>query len=253
MFVSTIAAQIPRLLRAGVSQAEIARQLGVAHSTVGYHLRRLAQPPPISAPAVPAPDGASRTHDTRDRVAALLEAGHSRREIARMLGLTKQTVTYHARRLGREIDERFARRYDWNLVQQYYDDGHSVRECCAAFGCSSASWHEAMRRGALITRPAARPLDELLVTGRPCNRGYLKQRLLQADLKENRCEDCGLASWRDQQLSLSLHHVNGIRDDNRLENLRLLCPNCHSQTPNFAGRRRRVPTPPPARSPRSTA
>jgi 5-methylcytosine-specific restriction endonuclease McrA len=59
-----------------------------------------------------------------------------------------------------------------------------------------------------------------------------------AGLKDERCERCGLTDWRGQPLSLALHHVNGDGADNRLENLQLLCPNCHSQTPNFAGRNR---------------
>lgn len=53
-----------------------------------------------------------------------------------------------------------------------------------------------------------------------------------------RCEKCGLDEWRGSPLSLALHHVNGDRHDNRLANLQLLCPNCHSQTDNFAGRNR---------------
>jgi DNA-binding CsgD family transcriptional regulator len=242
--VSSLRADIAALLSTGHSQAAIARELSIAHATVGYHVRRLAEPVSTPPPAAPVPAGATRMHDTRHRVAALIDAGHTRREIARMLGLTKQTVSYHARRLGAGIDERFARRYDWELIQRYYDAGHTVRECCAAFGCSSASWHSAMRRGTLVTRPRAKSLDEILVEGRACNRGYLKQRLIQAGLKQDRCEDCGLVTWRDKPLSLSLHHVNGVRDDNRLENLRLLCPNCHSQTSNFAGRRRRAATAP---------
>jgi 5-methylcytosine-specific restriction endonuclease McrA len=71
------------------------------------------------------------------------------------------------------------------------------------------------------------------------NRSHLKGRLLGEGLKQNRCEVCGLAEWLGRPLSMALHHVNGDGLDNRLENLQLLCPNCHSQTENFAGRGRR--------------
>jgi 5-methylcytosine-specific restriction endonuclease McrA len=66
----------------------------------------------------------------------------------------------------------------------------------------------------------------------------LKLRLLSAGLKHGRCEECGLSEWRGKSLSLQLHHINGDRHDHRFENLRLLCPNCHSQTHNFGARNR---------------
>ena len=165
-------------------------------------------------------------------------------EIARSLGLSKSTVCFHARGLGVPPDERFNRRYDWVEVQRYYDAGHSISDCMEHFGFARKTFWDAVQRGAVKTRPQATPIDDLLVAGRIRNRGHVKLRLIGAGLKENRCEECGIDEWRGKPLSLALHHVNGDGTDNRLENLLLLCPNCHSQTENFAGRnvRRRPPT-----------
>lgn len=74
------------------------------------------------------------------------------------------------------------------------------------------------------------------------SRQHLKVRLLKEGLKKGVCERCGIDEWLGHSLSLNLHHVNGDGDDNRLENLALLCPNCHSLTPNFGGRNRRART-----------
>jgi Zn finger protein HypA/HybF involved in hydrogenase expression len=114
-----------------------------------------------------------------------------------------------------------------------------MRECQKRFGFSSKTWADAAARGAIKPRPAAAPLELYLVAGRNTSRAHLKKRLFAEGLKENRCETCGLTEWRGRPLSMALHHVNGDGRDNRLENLELLCPNCHSQTENFSGRGRR--------------
>lgn len=82
-----------------------------------------------------------------------------------------------------------------------------------------------------------KPLKDLLHKNIKTNRAKLKTRLLANKLLENKCYICGLPNvWQDKQLVLILDHVNGDSTDNRITNLRLLCPNCNSQTNTFAGR-----------------
>jgi transposase-like protein len=176
---------------------------------------------------------------TAERVRALLDAGLNGAAIARQLGISKSTVSYHKRRLGEPIDERCNRRYDWAEVQRFYDAGHSITDCQEHFGFARKTFMDAAARGDVQTRSPGAPIALYLVAGRKTNRTHLKGRLLGEGLKSNRCEVCGLTEWRGEPLAMALHHVNGDGLDNRLENLQLLCPNCHSQTENFAGRGRR--------------
>lgn len=83
----------------------------------------------------------------------------------------------------------------------------------------------------------AAPLQTILVKNSSFNRTHLKNKLLKNNLLKNECYICGqLPIWNNKPLSLQLDHINGISNDNRIENLRILCPHCHSQTENFAGK-----------------
>jgi DNA-binding transcriptional ArsR family regulator len=209
---------------------------------VAYHVDRLTRPREQRAEPAPVrlPNLKYARHEvgTRAEVARLLSEGLSRGEIARKLGRSKSTVSYHARRLGAPVDARGARRYDWEAVQRFYDAGHSVRQCQAYFGFSRQTWSAAVKRKAVVPRPYGLPLDELFLAGVHRGRHNLKRRLVLSGAKRNACETCGLSEWRGSPITLALHHVNGDRTDNRIENLMLLCPNCHSQTNTFAGRNR---------------
>ena len=134
------------------------------------------------------------------------------------------------------------KRYDWAAVQAYYDAGASYRSCRARFGFTAATWWKAVKGGRVIPRPPQVWTTEEALANSRC-RATIKRHLLRAGIIVNRCDWCGLSEWRGRPLSIQIDHVNGIRDDHRLENLRMLCPNCHSQTETFAARniKRRIP------------
>lgn len=64
----------------------------------------------------------------------------------------------------------------------------------------------------------------------------VKQRIVKDNLLDYHCNNCGIDSWQGETIVLDLDHINGNNRDNRLENLRYLCPNCHSQTDTYKGR-----------------
>lgn len=67
----------------------------------------------------------------------------------------------------------------------------------------------------------------------------LTQRLIEKGYKHNECECCHITEWCGKPITFQLHHIDGDHYNNELENLQLLCPNCHSQTENFCGRKQK--------------
>lgn len=82
-------------------------------------------------------------------------------------------------------------------------------------------------------------LKDLLVKDSGYNCVRLKKRLIEEGLLQYCCSICGISSWQDAPIVLQLDHINGTNNDNRIENLRLLCPNCHSQTDSYGGKNRK--------------
>ena len=85
--------------------------------------------------------------------------------------------------------------------------------------------------------PLKYKLEEVLIENSPISRHVLIRYLNRFNVLEYKCALCGnIGEWQGQLLTLQIDHINGIRNDNRKENLRWLCPNCHSQTETFCGR-----------------
>jgi hypothetical protein len=85
------------------------------------------------------------------------------------------------------------------------------------------------------------PLSEVLIVGSSHARKDVKRRLLAEGLKEPVCEICGQGEmWRGRPMSMILDHINGVRNDHRLENLRMVCPNCAATLDTHCGRRNRI-------------
>ena len=176
----------------------------------------------------------------RQRILALLAEGKKYSQIVAELGCAKSTVAYHAKNVKPPPNYKV---HDWAAVQKHYDAGNSGLKCMAHFGICRAVWYNANKQGKILLREDLPiPLEVLTAAGRNTSRAHLRWRLLRAGIFPAGCSICGITGWLGKPLSLHLHHINGIGTDNRIENLQMLCPPCHTQTDNYAGRNARKNT-----------
>ena len=68
------------------------------------------------------------------------------------------------------------------------------------------------------------------------NTNKIRKKLLRDGLKQYVCEQCGNTQWMNRPIPLEVHHIDGDKNNNQLENLQLLCPNCHALTPTYRGK-----------------
>ena len=97
-------------------------------------------------------------------------------------------------------------------------------------GCG---WSNGLTLGHKETRVK---LEDILVENSEYNSYRLKNRLFEEGFKECKCERCKRTEWEGEPIPLELHHKNGNNLDNRIENLQILCPNCHALTDNYRGK-----------------
>lgn len=95
-------------------------------------------------------------------------------------------------------------------------------------------------KGKTLKSVYRRKLEDILVKNSRYQSFKLKKRLFKEGLKQPHCEECGWAKKaKDGRIPLELDHINGDRYDNRLKNLRILCPNCHSLKPTHRGKNKK--------------
>ena len=116
-----------------------------------------------------------------------------------------------------------------------------LQQRAARWGISSVHFDPyAASRDAL--KREAPPLATVLVRNSTYSRASLKRRLFETCMKDRRCELCGQGElWRGKKMGLILDHVNGVRDDNRIDNLRIVCPNCAATLDTHCGRKKAGP------------
>lgn len=94
--------------------------------------------------------------------------------------------------------------------------------------------------GKNVIKLEKKSMDDIISGKITITTNNLKKKLFSLNIKERKCEKCNCSEiWMDEPITLELHHINGDNKDNRLENLQILCPNCHSQTITYRSRDKR--------------
>ena len=164
--------------------------------------------------SVPEPNRLGRYKISDEQYRAAVRRSHSIAGALRLLGVVPEGGNYRV--LHRAIE-----RLD-------LDTSHFIGQ----------SWS----RGATVPS-RVRPIEDYLSNKYPIQSDRLRRRLVNEGVVERRCSCCTLDTWMDQPIPLELDHIDGNHQNNALDNLRLLCPNCHSLTPTFRGKnKRRAPT-----------
>ena len=146
-------------------------------------------------------------------------------------------------------------KYSKSLLEEIVSNSKSKRECLLKLGLKpyggnyrvfdkyiklyKLSTDHFLGQGWNVhTSPAdIKPIEKYFNNEIPITSYKLKNRILKEKIKPWKCEKCNLTKWNDKQIPLELHHINGNNRDNSLNNLMLLCPNCHALTDNYRNRK----------------
>lgn len=147
---------------------------------------------------------------TKESLEAIIKECNNMSDLCRKLGIKPKGGGYYVAR---------------KLIEKYeLDVNHFSRQ----------PWNKGIKYRTKENR--IRTMDEVLTENSRIESYQLKKRLFNNGYKEKKCESCKNTEWMGKPIKLELHHINGNHFDNRLENLQILCPNCHSYTNTFRGK-----------------
>jgi 5-methylcytosine-specific restriction endonuclease McrA len=145
----------------------------------------------------------------------------------------------------------------WNIKDRIDDEifidvcenSKSMAEACSKLGLHFNSFKKRAKElncykpnqpgVGIIKKGQGIPLSEILEGKHPQYQTYkLKNRLIKEGIKDNCCEVCGIKDWNNIQLNMELDHIDGDRTNHKIDNLRIICPNCHSQTDTYRSKNR---------------
>ena len=133
-------------------------------------------------------------------------------------------------------------------IEQWIAEGKTKAQMARELGCNPKTINPVLKRLGLeytgnqgckgLSKPNGRELSllEYLEKSIDIQSNKVRKKLLDEGYKEYKCECCGLTEWLGEPIPLELHHKDGNRFHNELDNFQLLCPNCHAKTSSYRGK-----------------